>query len=89
MTPSAGNRAHEPLHLHDNADIQHMTDPADTPRLKPCPICAKMAVATFRPFCSKRCADVDLNRWLSGVYTVPVVEDDEGAENGAAPEDKH
>jgi endogenous inhibitor of DNA gyrase (YacG/DUF329 family) len=32
-------------------------------------------VPQFRPFCSKRCADVDLNRWLSGVYTVPVTED--------------
>ena len=29
------------------------------------------ASTTFRPFCSKRCADVDLNRWLSGVYAVP------------------
>ncbi len=31
----------------------------------------------FRPFCSKRCADVDLHRWLSGVYAVPVTEDEE------------
>ena len=31
----------------------------------------------FRPFCSKRCADVDLNRWLSGVYAVPVTEIDD------------
>ena len=51
-----------------------MTDPA-TPRLAPCPICGKMPVQQFRPFCSKRCADVDLNRWLSGVYAVPVTED--------------
>lgn len=41
---------------------------------KPCPICGKPAVEQSRPFCSKRCADVDLNRWLSGVYSVPVVE---------------
>jgi len=34
-------------------------------------------VAEFRPFCSQRCADVDLNRWLSGVYAVPVAEDEE------------
>jgi endogenous inhibitor of DNA gyrase (YacG/DUF329 family) len=34
-------------------------------------------VTEFRPFCSKRCADVDLNRWLSGVYAVPVTEDEE------------
>jgi endogenous inhibitor of DNA gyrase (YacG/DUF329 family) len=54
---------------------------ADTPRLAPCPICGKLPVQQFRPFCSKRCADVDLNRWLSGVYTVPVVEqeDEDGA----------
>jgi endogenous inhibitor of DNA gyrase (YacG/DUF329 family) len=32
-------------------------------------------VAT-RPFCSKRCRDVDLNRWLSGSYVVPAAEDD-------------
>jgi len=42
-----------------------------------CPICNKAVVAEFRPFCSRRCADVDLNRWLSGVYAAPVIEDDE------------
>ena len=36
-----------------------------------CPICGKPADAKFRPFCSRRCADVDLNRWLGEVYTVP------------------
>ena len=36
-----------------------------------CAVCGKPADAVFRPFCSKRCADVDLNRWLSGVYAVP------------------
>jgi len=44
---------------------------------KACPICGKPADEVFRPFCSKRCADVDLNRWLSGVYAVPVTEDEE------------
>ena len=40
--------------------------------MKPaCPICGKPAADTFRPFCSKRCADVDLNRWFSGSYVVP------------------
>ena len=33
------------------------------------------------PFCSKRCADIDLNRWLSGGYAIPAVEDDESAED--------
>jgi hypothetical protein len=65
-----------------------MPDSATAPRLKPCPICGKLAVAQYRPFCSKRCADVDLNRWLSGVYSVPAVENDDRAEEGAAPEDR-
>ena len=42
-----------------------------------CPICGKPTQPQFRPFCSKRCADVDLNRWLSGTYAIPAVEDDE------------
>ena len=42
-----------------------------------CPICGKPTAQQSRPFCSKRCADVDLNRWLSGVYTVPVVEEED------------
>ena len=36
-----------------------------------CPICGGERSAQYRPFCSKRCADVDLNRWLVGVYAVP------------------
>ena len=44
---------------------------------KRCPICGKPAVEAFRPFCSRRCADVDLHRWLSGVYAVPVTADEE------------
>jgi hypothetical protein len=42
-----------------------------------CVICAKPQSADYRPFCSKRCADVDLNRWLGGVYAIPAHEDDE------------
>ena len=42
-----------------------------------CPICGKPVVEASRPFCSRRCADVDLNRWLSGVYAIPVTEDEE------------
>jgi len=47
---------------------------------KHCPICHKPAVAAFAPFCSKRCADVDLNRWLSGSYLIPAAEDSPSAE---------
>jgi endogenous inhibitor of DNA gyrase (YacG/DUF329 family) len=35
-----------------------------------CPICGKPADERWRPFCSKRCADVDLNRWLGGHYHI-------------------
>jgi endogenous inhibitor of DNA gyrase (YacG/DUF329 family) len=51
---------------------------ANVPRSRRCPICGKPAVAEFRAFCSRRCADVDLNRWLSGVYAVPGKADEEG-----------
>jgi uncharacterized protein len=44
-----------------------------------CPICGKPTLQRFRPFCSKRCADIDLNRWLTGSYAVPVVEEDASA----------
>ena len=37
----------------------------------PCPICGKQPSEDVAPFCSKRCADVDLHRWLGGVYAVP------------------
>ncbi|GAW34637.1 zinc-binding protein [Roseovarius sp. A-2] len=36
-----------------------------------CPICKKPTDTSYRPFCSKRCADVDLGRWFSGDYAVP------------------
>lgn len=36
----------------------------------PCPICDKPTDPEFRPFCSKRCADLDLGRWLDGAYVI-------------------
>jgi endogenous inhibitor of DNA gyrase (YacG/DUF329 family) len=47
-----------------------------------CPICSKPTDAAFKPFCSKRCADVDLQRWLSGRYAIPMVEEDKGRDEG-------
>jgi endogenous inhibitor of DNA gyrase (YacG/DUF329 family) len=41
-----------------------------------CPICGKAADPQYRPFCSRRCADVDLQRWLTGAYAVPAQEDE-------------
>jgi uncharacterized protein len=43
-----------------------------------CPICGRPVETDFKPFCSKRCADIDLNRWLSGVYAVPAKDDEDG-----------
>ena len=36
-----------------------------------CPICGSAALAKYRPFCSGRCADVDLAKWLNGSYAAP------------------
>ncbi len=39
---------------------------------KLCPICEKQSSSRdFKPFCSKRCADIDLSRWLKGSYAIP------------------
>ncbi|MGB5092567.1 MAG: DNA gyrase inhibitor YacG [Parvibaculum sp.] len=56
---------------------------------RPCPICKKKSVPAYHPFCSRHCADVDLNRWLKGAYAIPAVEapdewSDEGAGEGGA-----
>jgi len=50
---------------------------------RPCPICGKPQVQKYRPFCSRRCADVDLNRWLSGAYAIPGRAEED--EDGEAP----
>lgn len=55
-----------------------------------CPICRRPLpeapeARRFRPFCSRRCADVDLHRWLTGAYRVETDEaPGEGMEDGAA-----
>ncbi|MEP1931469.1 MAG: DNA gyrase inhibitor YacG [Roseibium sp.] len=46
-------------------------------RMRPCPICSKLSTPGDYPFCSDRCAKVDLNRWFSGNYSIPVVETDD------------
>lgn len=47
-----------------------------TPGARFCPICRRASVPEYRPFCSKRCADIDLGHWLSDSYAIPVVEED-------------
>jgi len=49
-------------------------------RQRECPICGRPAAAESFPFCSKRCADVDLNRWLKGAYAIPTAELPGGAQ---------
>ena len=57
-----------------------LPEPANDPApqtMGACPMCGKPAELKYRPFCSKRCADLDLSRWLNGVYAVPVDPKDE------------
>jgi len=44
---------------------------SDEPKPKPCPICGKPAAGRHKPFCSQRCATIDLARWITGSYRVP------------------
>lgn len=49
-----------------------MADDHSPPRPQPrCPICGRPAQEAARPFCSRRCAQVDLGRWMTGSYTIP------------------
>lgn len=48
-----------------------------------CTICGKPMSPALRPFCSSRCADVDLHRWLSGGYVIPLSEAEEPGNAGA------
>ena len=57
-----------------------MPGPDAAPKPSRCPICGKPSKSPFDPFCSARCQDVDLNRWLSGVYRIPETESEAGPE---------
>ena len=51
-----------------------------------CPECGDTTAQRYRPFCSKRCADVDLSRWLRGAYAIPggnADEDEDGDDANA------
>ena len=48
-----------------------------------CPVCRQPAMREHRPFCSPRCREIDLGRWLKGAYAIagdPVAQNDGGAE---------
>ncbi|MDX8469372.1 DNA gyrase inhibitor YacG [Mesorhizobium sp. VK23B] len=59
---------------------------------RPCPECGKPSAREHYPFCSARCKDIDLNRWLKGAYVIPGRDDeeqeDEGSKQGPAPKDE-
>jgi hypothetical protein len=57
------------------------------PRVKPCPVCGKPAIVEQRPFCSARCKDVDLNRWLSGAYAIPASDTGDDEDDAPPPRD--
>lgn len=52
-----------------------------------CPMCSKKPTPEYRPFCSKRCADLDLGKWLTGSYAIPAADTDEedGISSDAIP----
>ena len=66
-----------------------MSQPVPPEKRQPkCAQCRKNPVsAEYRPFCSKRCADVDLGKWLNEGYAIPgpPVEDDEDSPARATP----
>ncbi|MAF48376.1 MAG: DNA gyrase inhibitor YacG [Rhodospirillales bacterium] len=49
----------------------------DGPKKRQCPMCGQPAESAYRPFCSKRCKELDLGNWLNESYRVPVVETDD------------
>ena len=53
-----------------------------------CPICGKPTEQKFRPFCSKRCADIDLNKWFNGSYAIAAEEEDDPDDDAARIEPK-
>jgi endogenous inhibitor of DNA gyrase (YacG/DUF329 family) len=58
-------------------------------RPRKCPVCGKPSVREFHPFSSKRCADIDLGKWLNGSYAIPAIEaepetEDREGEDGEA-----
>lgn len=57
-----------------------MTGPA-------CPLCGKPQAGAYRPFCSRRCADLDLHRWLVGRYAIPAADDTDEDDSAAVAGD--
>lgn len=52
---------------------------------RPCAICGKPSVEKYHPFCSKRCADIDLHHWLKGSYALPAAPSADDEDDDPAP----
>jgi uncharacterized protein len=65
-----------------NQPVTRTTSPS-----RRCPICGKPATARHQPFCSARCADIDLGRWLKGTYSIATDEPPEDPPTGDQRED--
>jgi uncharacterized protein len=48
-----------------------------------CPICKADTDAAHRPFCSSRCADIDLGKWLTGGYVIAVDDSSSSEDDGS------
>lgn len=64
---------------------EHPNEPILARRRRRCPSCGKPMVMRYRPFCSGRCRDLDLGRWLDGAYAVPAVEVDDDEDFSGEP----
>jgi uncharacterized protein len=58
----------------DKHDTPKTAHPVRLRKRRPCPVCQQPSAQKYHPFCSARCADVDLHRWLGGQYAIPAVE---------------
>lgn len=56
-------------------------------KTQPCPECKKPSTRENYPFCSDRCRELDLSRWLTGAYAIPVADDEQKAENDYRSQD--
>jgi endogenous inhibitor of DNA gyrase (YacG/DUF329 family) len=63
-------------------------EPIPLRRPRKCPLCGKPSSRDSYPFCSRRCADIDLNRWLSGRYVIPAAKAEEEAEEPNRKDEK-
>ena len=76
---AAGARVREPEEGEAMAQDEGEMDKVVPLRAPKCPMCGKPRVERYRPFCSRRCADLDLGKWLNEDYRIPA---EEGAELG-------